>query len=458
MEGEKPQYLEHQHRQLLPVNVDDTNMPTQPSMQTKRTTMRQQRRLIDRFRTDVSDDAIGPIPDGGLLAWAQVLGAHFTVCNSWGYVSAFGVFQSTYEEMLTRSASDISWIGSTQIFMLFLVGTVSGRAADAGFFKLTWTMGAVLTLVGILASSFSTAYWQLFIGQGICMGLGAGLMFCPVLSLLPTYFSKHRCLAVGLAATGSATGGLMFPAVVGHLLPKIGFPWTMRVLGLLTLVMLLPSWLLLRSRVPPRKTGPLVEWAAFKEPSYTLFAIGMFLNFWGIYVAFFYTNTFGMQIVGLSREQATNLLMVLNGVGVFFRILPNYAADRWTGPLNLLIPSTLVSGVMLLVWIAVSDRVGLYIFAVLYGIFAASAQSLFPATLASISPDVKKLGTRLGMVLTIISFASLTGPPIAGALLARAGGSYLYVQLFAGLNMVVGTGTIIAARVARVGLALRAKA
>lgn len=148
----------------------------------------------------------------------------------------------------------------------------------------------------------------------------------------------------------------------------------------------------------------------------------------------------------------------MNGAGVFTRIGPNFLADRYTGPMNLTIPSALLSGIMMLIWNCVSDRKGLYVFVVFYGIFAASFQALWPATLASICLDMKTLGTRLGMVMTIISFASLTGPPIAGVLLEKGNGSYLYVQLFAGLTMMLGTAAVLGARVRKYGLALQVRA
>jgi hypothetical protein len=37
----------------------------------------------------------------------------------------------------TGPPSDISWIGSIQIFLLFFIGTFSGRATDAGYFRFT---------------------------------------------------------------------------------------------------------------------------------------------------------------------------------------------------------------------------------------------------------------------------------------------------------------------------------
>jgi predicted MFS family arabinose efflux permease len=399
----------------------------------------------------------GPPPDGGIMAWSQVLGAHFTVCNTWGYVTTFGMFQSHYEQILPLSASSISWIGGIQVFLLFFVGTFSGRAADAGFFRPIWALGAVLTLFGIFMTSFCHQFWQFFLAQGVCMGLGSGLMFCPVLSLMPTYFARHRALAVGFAATGSAVGGLIFPAVFEQLLPQIGFPWTVRALGLLTLAMLSLSFILLRQRVPPRKSSRIVDWKAFQEPAYFTFAVGMFFNFWGLYIAFFYITTFARQVTGLSQESSTYLLLILNGVGLFARTVPNFLADRFAGPINLLIPSTLLSGVLLLCWISITTEPKLYTFTVFYGIFSAAVQALFPASLASLTSDMKKIGVRMGMVLSIVSFAALTGSPIAGALVSRGNGGYLFAQVFAGVSMFVGTGLLVIARVSKAGFSFMVK-
>jgi MFS family permease len=108
------------------------------------------------------------------------------------------------------------------------------------------------------------------------MGIGNGCLFCPALAVLSTYFSKHRALAIGVAACGSATGGLVYPSMVRQLLPTTGFPWTVRAIGFIQLASLVVSNAFLRTRIPPRKTGQLVEWAAFKEMDYTFYAIGSF--------------------------------------------------------------------------------------------------------------------------------------------------------------------------------------
>ncbi|KAJ5667094.1 hypothetical protein N7507_002958 [Penicillium longicatenatum] len=417
--------------------------------------------LLDKYlsliRTNHENKDYGPPPDGGLHAWSQILWSHFTICNTWGYVTAFGVFQTHYTQMLNETASAISWIGSVQVFFLFAIATFSGRASDAGYFKAVWGLGAFLDLLGTFMASLSTTYWQLFLSQGLCLGIGSGLMFCPTLSLISSYFSRHRSFAIGVVAAGSSTGGLIFPAIVGNLLPRIGFPWTMRVLGFLSLGMLLPSFIFFKQRVPPRTGGPLVEWTAFQDTSYATFTAGVFFMFWGLYIAFFYVGSYAREVTGVDGSASINLLLIMNGAGFFARILPNILADRYSGPVNLLIPVTIISSIILFCWISVTRVSELYTFSVFYGIFAASLQSLFPASLTSLTSDLKKIGVRTGMVLSIVSFAALTGSPIAGALVQRGNGSYLYAQCFAAASVLAGSVLLIVSRGCKTGWKVKAR-
>ncbi|KAM3078344.1 hypothetical protein ACMFMG_006228 [Clarireedia jacksonii] len=339
--------------------------------------------------------------------------------NTWGFINSFGVFQAYYITTLGRPPSDISWIGSMQIFLLFFIGTFSGRLTDAGFFRPVSITGTILSTLGLFMTSISTTYWQVFLAQGVCMGLGNGLLFCPTLTLLSTYFSKKRSLAMGIAAAGSATGGLVVPVVVQQLLPRVGYGWTMRALGFITAGCLIICIIGLKPRVPPRKTGALVDWASFKDVPYLLFAVGMFFNFWGLYFAFFYLGAYARLIIGLPYSESINLIMILNAVGTIGRIIPNHYADRVFGPLNTIIPLTIATSLIIFCWLAVSSRGGLYAWAVMYGTLASGIQSLFTATLSSLTTDLRKAGVRMGMVFTVVSFAVLTGTPIGGMLIQK---------------------------------------
>ncbi|KAK3319866.1 major facilitator superfamily domain-containing protein [Cercophora scortea] len=409
-------------------------------------------KIISRVLTKTSTKSNwnpGPPPDGGLKAWTQVACGHLVVMITWGFINSFGVFQTYYVSSLARPPSDISWIGSVQIFLLFFIGTVTGRLTDAGYFRHIFLAGAAFQILGIFTTAVaSTSYWQLFLAQGVCIGLGNGCLFCPTMAIVSTYFSKRRALAIGITAAGSATGGLVFPSMMRELLPRVGFAWTLRTIGFIALLCLGLAYFGLEQRIKPRKAGPVVEWAAFRELEYTFYACGSFFCFLGVYFAFYYLSSFSRDVTGLSYTSSLNLLLVLNGVGLPARVIPNHFADR-VGPINVFIPTAAAAGILVLCWTAVRTTAGLYVWAVCYGIAAGAIQSLFPAGLTSLTTDLRKAGVRMGMVFTINSFATLTGPPIAGAIISAAGGKYYGAQAFAGSTLIVGAGFMVAARVVK---------
>ena len=103
-------------------------------------------------------------------------------------------------------------------------------------------------------------------------------------------------------------------------------------------------------------------------------------------------------------------------------------------------------------WISVSSLKGLFAFCIVYGFFAAGVQSLFPAACASLSStDMLKVGIRTGMCFSLVSVPCLTGPPIAGALVQRREGDFLFAQVFGGTALVGGSFTLLAARLASKG-------
>ncbi|KAK1969552.1 major facilitator superfamily transporter [Colletotrichum sublineola] len=398
--------------------------------------------------TSRSSTTPSPPPDGGVAAWMAIFSAHLVIMNTWGIVNSFGVFQSYYTTLLSRPPSDIAWIGSFEVFFLFFISTFSGRLTDAGYFRPLFIAGFLLVSLGMIATSFCTRYWQFFLAQGICLGLGNGLLFCPALSTASTYFDKRRGLALGFVSIGSSSGGLIYPTMVRQLLPSIGFGWTIRSIAFVQMGTLVVAFMFLRPRVKPRKTGSIVEWAAFKELEYTFYAIGSFLNYLGVFFAFYYLASYTRDIIGLNYNSSLNLLLVLNGVGVPGRLLPGYIADR-IGSINTLIPMSLVSGLLMYCWVAVSSTAGLYAWTPFYGLAASGIQSLFPAALSQLTSDPRKQGTRMGMTFTIVSFAVLTGPPIAGAIISAEDGKYIGAQVYAGTCLLAGMCCWVAARMVK---------
>lgn len=147
----------------------------------------------------------------------------------------------------------------------------------------------------------------------------------------------------------------------------------------------------------------------------------------------------------------------MNAVGIIGRLLPSYLADRYVGVLNVFSPITVITGIIIICWMAVDSYGGLMAFVVIYGIFAAGVQALFPASVAALTDDPRKAGTRIGMSFTVVSFGCVVGPPISGALVEAADGDFRWAQLFCGLILILGGVCLAAARFAKTGLVLKAK-
>jgi len=413
---------------------------------------------LDRIQSHLTTRSLaepGPPPDGGLRAWSQVFCAWLAIVNSWGFVNSFGAFLPYYETILPQSASIISWIGSLQACLVFGLGIFSGRALDRGWFRPTVALGISIQLVGIFTMSVAHSYWQLLLTQGFCTGVGGGIFFVPIMGVCSTYFLKKKAMALGMVTSGTAMGGVLYPLVVRQLLGKIGFGWTVRVLGLLNVVSLTFCIALMRPRLPPRKTGPLVDWAAFKDAPYCMQVLGTCFMMPPVYCVFYLIALFARDELGMSYTDSLNLVIIVNGVGLPARVLPGFIADRYIGVLNVQAVALVFNVIMLWTWLSVKSVAACYVWVVFYGLAAGAFQSLFPSVIAAYSPDITKTGTRLGMAFTVIGFSALVGGPIAGALLEVAGGNYTVPISWAASSMMVGTALCVSARCVKHGWKVR---
>ncbi|KAF2109354.1 putative monocarboxylate permease [Lophiotrema nucula] len=408
--------------------------------------------------------APAPPPNGGLRAWLAVAGGFLFVLNSWGMANTFGVFQAYYSTNLlsTYSPSAISWIGSIQAFLLLFVGVIGGRALDAGYYNVLFAVGAFLEVFGMMMTSLSKRYYQLFLAQGVAVGIGSGIIFTCGVSIVGTYFSTRRAFAMGIVASGSSVGGIIYPIAVREIINHSGFPWATRAMGFIMLFSLLLGFALLRTRLPPRKSGPLVDLESLKDPAYSAFVLGLSLAFMTYFIPFFYIETFALR-VGASEHLSFYILAIMNAAGTAGRIVPNFIADR-VGNLNVIIPITYISALILLLWLTVHSTGNLVAIAIMYSFFSGGLTNSAPAVVGLLSPELNKIGTRIGMMLTACSIGTLIGAPIAGAILKSqtpknssgvgdvTKANYDGVFIFAGVGMLLAAASMHYTRINKKGL------
>jgi MFS family permease len=309
---------------------------------------------------------------------------------------------------------------------------------------------------GFMMTSLAHTYWQTMLAQAFCIGIGNGCIFVPSVAILPQYFSTKKALANGLAASGSSIGGVIYPIVFRRLQQQIGFAWATRVLGFLSLVTIWFSVLVMRPRFKPQGKRKLFDFSAFKELPYVLFCAGMVLGFMGFYSPVYYIQPYAIEKGITTANLGFYLLPILNTASIPGRIMPNWLADR-IGPLNVLVPCSIITGILAFCWIAVHNLAATLIFAILYGFFSGGFVSMPPVAIVSLTSDMRRLGTRMGQCFFVSSLGLLAGAPVSGAILEGPGG-WLGVQLFSGFTIFLAGLCLVGSRVAAKGYKIKVKA
>lgn len=411
------------------------------------------------YKSEQVDDNNEPrqqVADGGTKAWCTTIGAFLAITAVFGYQNAFGVYEDVYVRSHAASAQAVSWIGSTQLALMVLLGLPTGKLLDLGYFKLMTVTGSVIYVLAIFMISIAHTdkYYQLFLSQGLAAGIGAGLVYVPVMAVQGHHWRRHRPLAMGIVITGSSVGGIIFPIMLNNLFenPKVGFAWGVRASAFVCLGLLIPANLLMTTarptkvqKLPPPKLSVLLT-----DAPYILGVVGATIADWGFFFPYFYIQLFAI-VKGADPTFSFYLLAILNGSSIPGRIIPNIIAQKF-GVFNTQAFCVLACGVMIFALFGVNDSVGgLVIFAILYGFFSGGFLSLLAPVAAMLAKDESEMGLRLGFAYFISSVGILTGTPIAGALLGNTfpwwrAIVFSGVMMFAGLILVLVARTIYARR------------
>nr|GAT51720.1 predicted protein [Mycena chlorophos] len=375
-------------------------------------------------------------PDGGFRAWLIVAGTIASNTSTFGFVNAWGVFQTYYQETLLSDVppSTIAWIGSIQYSLVFLPGLITGRMFDLGYFRIPYLTASILLVVLTFLVGECHHYWQFLLCQGIATGLMCGTLFGPSIGIIGHWFNKKRGIALGFAAVGSSIGGTIYPIATHHLIPLVGFPWTMRICGFMLMLTLGFANLTLARRLPPKNvSGGLFNPRAFLNPAYTVYCINGFVAFLGLYTLLTYVDLSAVA-VGVSPNFSFYLVAIANGSSLLGRIGGGLAADRF-GALNVLAPMTLIAAGMTFAWPFAHTQNSLIVVSVFYGIVSGTYVSTFPLPILGMG-EVADIGRRTGMALTIAAAGALAGPPISGAIYTATGG-FKAVGFYAGGTVVL---------------------
>lgn len=295
--------------------------------------------------------------------------------------------------------------------------------------------------------SISTEFYQFLLSFGVLGGISASLVFYSSVSAVGHWFAHRRSLATGIALSAGGLGGVCYPLIILYLGPSIGFAWAIRIIGLFNTLTGLLACLLVRKRLPPNKAkGAVIDLKALKEVKYAVVTISTFVLEVALIVPYTYISSYAIA-QGMAPQSAYLLNTIFSAAAIPGRILPNYFADRY-GVFNVMIITTVACTIFIFgLWLPAGNvgEPAITAFVVLFGFWSGSSISLSPVCIGQVC-ETEDYGKRTGTTFCIASLGSLIGPPIAGAILENAGGSYLGVIVMAGVMYAIAMAAYVWAR------------
>ncbi|KAH8158604.1 hypothetical protein CIB48_g9646 [Xylaria polymorpha] len=392
-------------------------------------------------------------PEGGWEAWLVVFGSWCGLVAALGLLNTLGTFQTyvSTHQLSDYSEGTVGWIFSLYTALCFFCGIYIGPLFDK--YGPRWLIGpgSIAVVASVMITSVCTEYWHFLLAFGVLGGVGTSLLFTPCIAAVGHFFRARRGLASGIASTGGGVGGVVFPLMLQALFVRIGWGWSIRALGFLSLGLLIISNILLKKRLPaPKNISAHPDFRILREKPFLLLTIGVFLLEFGLFIPLTYISSYALAN-GFDETFAFQLLPILNGASVIGRALPGWWADR-IGPFN----SNMISiGITIfacfVVWLPFGKTTpGLVIFAILFGFSTGNNIAITPVCVSRLC-HTQHYGRYYATCYTIVSVACLIGIPIAGSIVAATNGEYWSLIVFTGLTQVLSLIAIYAAKVASIG-------
>ncbi|KAF6759155.1 major facilitator superfamily domain-containing protein [Ephemerocybe angulata] len=386
-------------------------------------------------------------------AGLSVFGAFLALFCTFGLMNSFGTFHAYYSrhQLGHLTPSKISWIGSLQLWVFFFSGGFIGRVFDSYGPTGLMLAGSACYALSMVATAFSMQYLHYMMSQGLFFGLSVGLLFYPSLASVSTHFTKYRATALGIVAAGSSVGGVVYPIILQRLFQSHGFRTGVLICGLASSVACLIAALtvkvaiaspthVMNGKPKARVQRKLFDLKSITDKRFALLVVGSCFVALGLFTPFFYIVEFAHKLSSKTLEPFNPyyVLAILNAGGIIGRVAPAYLSDT-LGHYNLLFPAAFLSGLSCVtLWLCSKSIAVLLGFAAVYGFTSGAFVSLITPCVVQIS-EGREIGTRIGMLYTVISIPSLVGGPIAGAMLTHERGSYRGMIVFSGATVMLGS-------------------
>jgi MFS family permease len=377
---------------------------------------------------------------------------------------AYGIWYA-YSVFLVALLADFGWsrsvlAGAFSVFTLVHGGVnpVIG-ALCARFRPLRVMAGGGLAMgLALAADSFIDSPLQLYLAFGVLTAVAvAAAGWVPALVHVQREFPERLGLSIGIISSGVGVGMLLVVPLTQLLIDAFGWRTAFRVLGVMSVVWIVPSSLWLMSRrgksrgqtPTEKKRKPGSDPMRSPMHSMTLGEAMRTQPFWLLMAAYFFGNVCSQTLHvhqvaylvdhGLAAIVAASVVGVVGLASIVGKTGGGWLSDRvereivYVAGIAILVASTFV----LLGLGAAPTRWGAYGYAVLLGVGYSVTAAITPAMMADRFSG-PHFGSIVGVGLMGTAVGSATGPWFAGTMYDASGTYTVAFVIAAGCGVVAG--------------------
>jgi MFS family permease len=377
--------------------------------------------------------------------WVIVAAGALMTCVAFGAVFSLAIFQEPI-------AADTHWSHAaiaSAMTLNFLVGGVGGfvwgAATDRFGPRIVVLIGAVLLGVALILASRTESLLVFQLSYGVLIGLAGSAFFTPMIVTTTAWFDTHRSLAVSLVSAGMGVAPMTISPFARWLITAYDWRTAMLIIGIGSLVLLVPVSLLVRRPPAPAadSAGPAraAESAgmslrqAFRSPQFIVLGLTFFACCAAHSGPIFHMVSYA-TLCGLTPMAAVTIFSVEGLAGLGGRLLYGILGDR-LGVKPVLVAGLMIQALVIAAYTLVSQLGEFYALAIIFGGTYGGVMPLY-AVLAREYFGKRILGTVFGAATMLSSIGMAFGPLAGGWIFDNLGN---YSWLFLG-SAIVGLGAV----------------
>ncbi|KAF2799998.1 MFS general substrate transporter [Melanomma pulvis-pyrius CBS 109.77] len=337
----------------------------------------------------IAKSSLPPV-DEGKEAWLFLAACWGVEALTFGFAASFGVYHDFYSNHEPFAGSgNIAVIGTTTSGIMYM-----GTPFVLVLCRLYPRWARWCTLLSLSAASLSIAMSslcnsvpQLIALQGVAFGVSSCFAYSPSTLYIDEWFVRRKGLAYGIVWSASGFGGVVLPLLLETLLNSLGFRTATRIWAGILFACSVPMAFFVKPRLPysDRTHTMPFNMRFVTSKLFVTYQVANVVQATGYFLPGIYLPTYARVVFGASTFLSALTVILLNLSTTIGLVLMGLLSDKLQATTCMLVSAAGGATSILAVWGLAPSLPVLYVFCVLYGLFAGSWASIWPGIMKEVS-------------------------------------------------------------------------